>query len=287
MASQESGKRGRPSVSVPANISSRLSVPSWSHSVKREGSVQAAVPFLSRLSVPHVAACRQVPIHGTARHPWTAGPLSRPSPSCPRRAQALLKRRHPVAPSLLGQRCDATWARNGAGDCEKSMGPPCTVPGDPGRRCAPGPNRGGGVRKKVTPWASIWHFHRTVPAMSHPLIIRRPSPRPPSSLPPGSHIISSPHLATASWFRRHDPSHPSLSLSTHIVTHSTHHHSRLTPTLEHLPRSSQHTPTRTHYPNTTLVPDDQLPRILRHLDLPSSFRLDREIVPHATITWPP
>lgn len=43
-------------------------------------SVQAAVPFLSRLSVPHVAACRQVPIHGTARHPWTAGPLPRPSP---------------------------------------------------------------------------------------------------------------------------------------------------------------------------------------------------------------
>lgn len=144
---------------------------------------------------------------------------------------------------------------------------------------------GGESEKKVTPWASIWHFHRTVPAMSHPLIIRRPSPRPPSSLPPGSHIISCPHLATASWFRRHDPSHPSLSLSTYL------HRDQLTTTRDlHLHSNTcleaANTPTHTHT-HTTKTPLDQLPRILYHLDPPSSSRVDREIIPQATIPWPP
>lgn len=159
--------RGRPSVSVPANISSRLSVPSWSHSAKREGGAHELTSQFP--SKPPSRFCRGCQFHtlqlagryrymGRRDTPGRQGHCPDPVPDGPRRAQALLKRRHPVAPSLLGQRCDATWARNGAGDCEKSMGPPCTVPGDPGRRCAPGPNRGG-VRKKSYPLG----FHLAFP----------------------------------------------------------------------------------------------------------------------------
>lgn len=111
---------------------------------------------------------------------------------------------------------------------------------------------GGESEKKVTPWASIWHFHRTVPAMSHPLIIRRPSPRPPSSLPPGSHIISCPHLAIASWFDvTIHPIHLSLSLPTYIVTNSpplaTYTYTRtLASKQPTLPRTRTRTPQKHH-----------------------------------------
>jgi hypothetical protein len=59
-------------------------------------------PVLSRLPVPHVAVWKQVPIPAQTWAQQCTPALSRASPQ---HARALLKRRHSVALSPLGQRC--------------------------------------------------------------------------------------------------------------------------------------------------------------------------------------
>lgn len=151
----------------PISLLVCLSVPSWLHSAKREGGAQSSPrsfrPSRRPVFVEAVSSTRcslqagtdtwdgEAPLDGRATVPTQSLRV----PGAPSHCR---KGGTPVAPSLLGQRCDATRARNGAGDCEKSMAPPCTVPGDPGRRCAPGPNRGG-VRKKSYPLG----FHLAFP----------------------------------------------------------------------------------------------------------------------------
>ena len=241
-----SDRKACPSTSVPANLF-------FCCRHRSGGTVRSETAHLNNptspgrpvfVGLPRSTRCsfKQVPIPAqlwTARHPWALGHTLGHEMGVSR--ASLWHRPGPAeketrgSPSLLGQRCDATRGSKRSRGLGTEHGPPCTVPGRPGKKVCSNSPTGGSQKKKVTPWASIWHFHRDSQAMSHPFFITRPSPRSPSGLPPGIYIIFSPHLATGSGFL--STSEPITSLATY--------------TLEGLPRSSR------TLPSTSLVHDSQ------------------------------